>query len=68
MKMPAVVEIIERRLLVNYRVAPGALAGIVSRFPVGSTNFDCALVVRGIRHSWHVLPTLSHVTFNAPAA
>ena len=29
MKMPAVEGIIERRLLVNYRVAPGALAGIL---------------------------------------
>ena len=30
MKMPAVEGIIERRLLVNYRVAPGALAGIIA--------------------------------------
>lgn len=39
-----------------------------SRFPAGSTAFDCALVMRGIRHSWHALPTLSRATFDAPAA
>ncbi len=39
-----------------------------SRFPAGSTTFDCALVMRGVRHSWHALPTLSVATVNAPAA
>src|SRR5262249_18326488 len=39
-----------------------------SRFPVGSTVFDCALVMRGVYHSWHALPVLSHSTFDAPAA
>lgn len=39
-----------------------------SRFPAGSTTFDCALVMRGVRHSWHALPTLSHASFDSPAA
>jgi len=39
-----------------------------SRFPVGSATFDCALVMRGVHHSWHTLPTLLHSTLGAPAA
>jgi len=29
------------------------------RFPVGSVEFDCALLMRGIDHSWHGRPDLS---------
>lgn len=39
-----------------------------SRFPAGSATFDCALVMRGVQHSWHALPPLSPSTFGAPAA
>jgi hypothetical protein len=39
-----------------------------SRFPIGSATFDCALVMRNTRHSWHALPALSSATLDAPAA
>ena len=39
----------------------------VIRFPVGSVTFDCALVMRGIHHSWHTLPALSHSAFDESA-
>jgi hypothetical protein len=39
-----------------------------SRFPAGSVNFDCALVMRGIHHTWRALPNLSHAALDAPAA
>lgn len=39
-----------------------------SRFPRGSATFDCALIMRGVHHSWHALPTLSHSNSAAPAA
>ena len=29
-----------------------------SRFPEGSAEFDCALVMHGIAHEWHGLPGL----------
>jgi len=59
----------------DWRVEPLAVERVASsffedtgQFPLGSTAFDCALVMRGVRHSWHALPTLSHSTFDAPAA
>jgi hypothetical protein len=59
----------------EWRVEPLAVDHVASsffddagRFPLGSTAFDCALVMRDVRHSWHALPTLSHSTFDAPAA
>jgi hypothetical protein len=39
-----------------------------SRFPAGSIDFDCALVMRGMHHTWHALPNLSHSALDAPAA
>lgn len=39
-----------------------------ARFQVGSTAFDCALVMRRVHHSWHALPALSHAGLDAPAA
>jgi hypothetical protein len=30
-----------------------------SRFPTGSIEFDSALLMRGIRHEWRVLPALA---------
>ena len=39
-----------------------------SRFPVGTATFDCALVMRAVRHSWHALPPLAHSALDTPAA
>jgi hypothetical protein len=30
----------------------------IERFPRGSIQFDCALLMRNIEHEWHVLPSL----------
>jgi hypothetical protein len=81
MHLPAIEGIIERRPLVNYRVAPDALAGILpgpfrprlvnghaiagiclirlAHLP-GTAAFDCALLMRGVAHSWHSLPVLKY--------
>lgn len=37
------------------------------RFPQGSVDFDCALLMRGIRHEWHSRPQL-RITSLAPQA
>jgi uncharacterized protein YqjF (DUF2071 family) len=39
-----------------------------SRFPAGTTTFDCALVMRAVHHSWHALPTLSCSALDTSAA
>jgi len=39
-----------------------------TRFPAGAATFDCALVMRGVEHSWHALPSLSQSTSDTPAA
>ena len=31
------------------------------RFPKGSVQFDCALVMRNIDHEWHVLPRMERI-------
>lgn len=40
------------------------------RFPAGSAEFDCALLMRGIDHEWHGRPPLcvAETQFSAPAA
>src|SRR5215831_2264421 len=60
-----------RTRVADWRVEPLAVERVASsffedtgQFPLGSTAFDCALVMRGVRHSWHALPTLSHSTFD----
>ncbi len=49
----------------NWRVEPLAIENITSSyfenaqiFPQGSVEFDSALLMRGIRHEWHVCPTI----------
>ena len=49
----------------NWHVEPLAVVEIRSsffedqaRFPPGSVEFDCALLMRNIRHEWHGKPTL----------
>ena len=37
------------------------------QFPVGSTEFDCALVMRNVAHEWHAQKSLC-VEHSAPAA
>jgi hypothetical protein len=44
----------------DWRVEPLAVERIESsffddrqRFPAGSIQFDCALLMRGMRHEWH---------------
>jgi hypothetical protein len=37
-----------------------------SRFPRGSAAFDCALVMRGIHHTWHALSKLSGSACDLP--
>jgi len=61
--------------IAEWRVEPLAVEHVASsffddinRFPAGSSTFDCALVMRGVEHSWHALPSLSHSTFDTPAA
>jgi hypothetical protein len=60
----------------EWRVEPMAVEHVASsffddasRFPAGTTAFDCALVMRDTPHTWHALPTLAHsVALNASAA
>jgi hypothetical protein len=49
----------------NWRVEPLEFEEVrssffqdVSRFPTGSIEFDCALLMRGIEHEWHGQPDL----------
>ncbi len=49
----------------NWRVDPLAISEVhsswlsdTSRFPAGSTEFDCALVMRDIAHRWVIAPDL----------
>jgi hypothetical protein len=58
----------------NWRVDPLAISDVhsswisdSSRFPAGSTEFDCALVMRDISHYWVVAPDL-YVDPKAPQA
>jgi hypothetical protein len=65
MRLPKVHGVIQRRLLVNFRVDPEVIAPLAidrvhssyfadaGRFPPGSATFDCALVMRNIAHEWH---------------
>ena len=56
---------------VDWQVEPLEILSVKSsffedraRFPVGTIEFDCALLMRGIEHEWRSLPTLranSHV-------
>jgi len=50
----------------SWKVEPLAVENVASsyfdsreRFPIGSVEFDCALLMRNVKHEWHGRPTLS---------
>jgi hypothetical protein len=58
----------------NWRVEPLEVEEVhssvfedVSRFPKGSIEFDCALLMRGIEHEWHGKPDLCCAAAAGPA-
>jgi len=66
MRIPVIRGIIDRRILVNYHVKPDVLVRPLDvenvkssffdnpeLFPVGSVDFDSALLMEGIEHEWH---------------
>jgi hypothetical protein len=65
LQLPVMRGMIDRRMLVNFRCDPLALARIVpdpfhvklvdnrTSFPPGSVEFDSAFLMRGIEHEWH---------------
>ena len=46
MRLPVIQGKIARRILANYRAG-------ATRFPVGTVQFDHALLMRDIPHQWH---------------
>ena len=48
MKAPVMESIVERRLLINYRIA----------FPTDSIALDSALVMRNVPATWHRAPSI----------
>jgi hypothetical protein len=54
MQLPAIQGIIDRRMLVNYRLDPAVAARVIPPpFRQKSAELDCALLMRGIEHEWH---------------
>jgi hypothetical protein len=63
MKLPKIHGLIDRRILVNYRVKPAVLSKLLPFRPKlingvgiagkGLTELDCALLMRGIDRKWY---------------
>ena len=58
--LPVMRGIIDRRMLLNFRVRPVVLERVESSFfanensfPPGSIEFDSAFLMRGLEHEWH---------------